>query len=117
MSFSKPLYPFVHPSVLVETFENGESVSRFMDGIEGNARMKKDLAHIGTYAFLKMLLVCVHFFKKILSFLLFSLSGSVCVRSSVLHIVHNLLIKHSPYFCRRTILFMRICTLGTFLSV
>lgn len=118
VSFPKPLYPFVHPSVLVETFENGESVSRFMDEIEGNARMKKDLAHIGTYAFLKMLLVCVHFFfKKILSFLLFSLSGSVCVSSSVLHIVHSLLIKHSPYFCRRTILFMRICTLGTFLSV
>jgi aarF domain-containing kinase len=117
VSFPKPLYPFVHPSVLVETFENGESVYRFMDEIEGNARMKKDLAHIGTYAFLKMLLVCVHFLKKILSFLIFSLSGSVCVRSSVLHIVHNLLIKHSPYFCRRTILFMRICTLGTFLSV
>lgn len=56
VSFPKPLYPFVHPSVLVETFENGESVSRFMEEIEGNARMKKDLAHIGTYAFLKMLL-------------------------------------------------------------
>uniref|UniRef100_A0A0E0Q9T6 ABC1 atypical kinase-like domain-containing protein n=1 Tax=Oryza rufipogon TaxID=4529 RepID=A0A0E0Q9T6_ORYRU len=56
VSFPKPLYPLVHPSVLVETFENGESVSRFMDEIEGNARMKRDLAHIGTYAFLKMLL-------------------------------------------------------------
>lgn len=56
VSFPKPLYPLVHPSVLVETFENGESVSRFMDEIEGNVRMKKDLAHIGTYAFLKMLL-------------------------------------------------------------
>ncbi|WVZ66334.1 hypothetical protein U9M48_015573 [Paspalum notatum var. saurae] len=56
VSFPKPLYPLVHPSVLVETFENGESVSRFMDEIEGNARMKKDLANIGTYAFLKMLL-------------------------------------------------------------
>uniref|UniRef100_A0A0E0I2A5 ABC1 atypical kinase-like domain-containing protein n=1 Tax=Oryza nivara TaxID=4536 RepID=A0A0E0I2A5_ORYNI len=42
--------------VAVKTFENGESVSRFMDEIEGNARMKRDLAHIGTYAFLKMLL-------------------------------------------------------------
>ncbi|KAG8099685.1 hypothetical protein GUJ93_ZPchr0013g36570 [Zizania palustris] len=56
VSFPKPLYPLVHPSVLVETFEDGESVSHFMDGIEGNSRMKKDLAHIGTYAFLKMLL-------------------------------------------------------------
>ncbi|KAL6856078.1 hypothetical protein ACP4OV_018880 [Aristida adscensionis] len=56
VSFPKPLYPLVHPSVLVETFENGESVSRFMDEIEGNARMKRELAHIGTYAFLKMLL-------------------------------------------------------------
>ncbi|KAL5197972.1 hypothetical protein ABZP36_001484 [Zizania latifolia] len=56
VSFPKPLYPLVHPSVLVETFEDGESVSRFMEGIEGNSRMKRDLAHIGTYAFLKMLL-------------------------------------------------------------
>ncbi|KAL6657805.1 hypothetical protein ACP70R_005585 [Stipagrostis hirtigluma subsp. patula] len=56
VSFPKPLYPLVHPSVLVETFENGESVSRFMDEIEGNPRMKRELAHIGTYAFLKMLL-------------------------------------------------------------
>ncbi|XP_062186983.1 uncharacterized protein LOC133890567 [Phragmites australis] len=56
VSFPKPLYPLVHPSVLVETFENGESVSHFMDEIEGNAWTKRELAHIGTYAFLKMLL-------------------------------------------------------------
>lgn len=67
VSFPKPLYPFVHPSVLVETFENGESVSRFMDEIEGNPRMKKDLANIGTYAFLKMLLVCVHFLNCVIA--------------------------------------------------
>uniref|UniRef100_A0ACD5V1A8 Uncharacterized protein n=1 Tax=Avena sativa TaxID=4498 RepID=A0ACD5V1A8_AVESA len=56
VSFPEPLYPLVHPAVLVESFENGESVARFVDEIEGHARMKKDLAHIGTYAFLKMLL-------------------------------------------------------------
>lgn len=56
VSFPEPLYPLVHPAVLIESFENGESVSRFVDEIEGNSRMKKDLAHIGTYAFLKMLL-------------------------------------------------------------
>ncbi|TVU38435.1 hypothetical protein EJB05_11806 [Eragrostis curvula] len=56
VSFPKPLYPLVHPSVLVETFENGDSVSHFMDEIKGNSRMGRDLAHIGTYAFLKMLL-------------------------------------------------------------
>lgn len=56
VSFPEPLYPLVHPAVLVESFENGESVARFVDEIEGNARIKKDLAHIGTYAFLKMLL-------------------------------------------------------------
>ncbi|KAF9607664.1 hypothetical protein IFM89_037897 [Coptis chinensis] len=31
VSFPKPLYPLVHPSVLVETYEKGESVSRYID--------------------------------------------------------------------------------------
>ena len=31
VSFPKPLYPLVHPAVLVETFERGESVSRYVD--------------------------------------------------------------------------------------
>jgi aarF domain-containing kinase len=57
VSFPKPLYPLVHPSVLVETFESGDSVCNFIDEIKGNTRMARDLAHIGTYAFLKMLLV------------------------------------------------------------
>lgn len=61
VSFPEPLYPLVHPAVLIESFENGESVARFVDETEGNSRMKKDLAHIGTYAFLKMLLVCTSF--------------------------------------------------------
>ncbi|KAJ6843608.1 putative serine/threonine-protein kinase abkC isoform X1 [Iris pallida] len=57
VSFPKPLYPLVHPSVLVETFEPGESVSRYVNDHEGNTRIKRDLAHIGTHALLKMLLV------------------------------------------------------------
>ncbi|KAG0497111.1 hypothetical protein HPP92_001802 [Vanilla planifolia] len=57
VSFPKPLYPLVHPAVLVETFEDGESVARYVDDIDGNSRIKRDLAHIGTHALLKMLLV------------------------------------------------------------
>lgn len=57
VSFPKPLYPFVHPAVLVETYEQGESVSYYVDELEGNARIKSALAHIGTHALLKMLLV------------------------------------------------------------
>ncbi|PIN09160.1 putative unusual protein kinase [Handroanthus impetiginosus] len=57
VSFPKPVYPLVHPAVLVETFEQGESVSRYVDELEGNERIKSALAHIGTHALLKMLLV------------------------------------------------------------
>ncbi|XP_073314235.1 uncharacterized protein [Primulina huaijiensis] len=57
VSFPKPVYPLVHPAVLVETFEHGESVSYFVDELEGNERLKSSLAHIGTHALLKMLLV------------------------------------------------------------
>ncbi|XP_047319238.1 probable serine/threonine-protein kinase abkC isoform X2 [Impatiens glandulifera] len=57
VSFPKPVYPLVHPAVLVETFEQGESVSYYVDGLEGHDRLKKALAHIGTHALLKMLLV------------------------------------------------------------
>ncbi|KAL5566041.1 hypothetical protein UlMin_029205 [Ulmus minor] len=57
VSFPKPVYPLVHPAVLVETFENGESVSHYIDELEGHARIKSALAHIGTHALLKMLLV------------------------------------------------------------
>lgn len=57
VSFPRPLYPLVHPSVLVETFEQGENVSLYVDGLERNTRIKRDLAHIGTHALLKMLLV------------------------------------------------------------
>ncbi|GAB4826836.1 hypothetical protein Ancab_033715 [Ancistrocladus abbreviatus] len=57
VSFPKPLYPLVHPAVLVETYEQGESVAHFIDELEGHDRMKAALAHIGTHALLKMLLV------------------------------------------------------------
>ncbi|XAR66378.1 Cadmium-transporting ATPase [Bertholletia excelsa] len=57
VSFPKPVYPLVHPAVLVETFEHGESVSHYVDELEGHTRVKSALAHIGTHALLKMLLV------------------------------------------------------------
>lgn len=57
VSFPKPVYPLVHPAVLVETFEQGESVAHYVDDLSGNERLKSSLAHIGTHALLKMLLV------------------------------------------------------------
>ena len=57
VSFPKPVYPLVHPAVLVETYQHGESVSHYVDELEGNERLKSALAHIGTHALLKMLLV------------------------------------------------------------
>lgn len=57
VSFPKPVYPLVHPAVLVESYEHGESVSHYVDDLEGQKRIKSALAHIGTHALLKMLLV------------------------------------------------------------
>lgn len=57
VSFPKPVYPLVHPAVLVETYEQGESVAHYVDELEGHERIKSALAHIGTHALLKMLLV------------------------------------------------------------
>ena len=57
VSFPRPLYPLVHPAVLVETYEKGECVSHYVDQLEGNNRIKSALAHLGTHALLKMLLV------------------------------------------------------------
>ncbi|KAF6163333.1 hypothetical protein GIB67_025197 [Kingdonia uniflora] len=58
VSFPKPLYPLVHPAVLVETYEPGECVSRYVDDeLEGSSKVRSALAHIGTHALLKMLLV------------------------------------------------------------
>ncbi|XP_051125626.1 ABC1 family protein YPL109C, mitochondrial-like isoform X2 [Andrographis paniculata] len=57
VSFPKPVYPLVHPAVLVESFEHGESVALYVDGLKGNEHVNSALAHIGTHALLKMLLV------------------------------------------------------------
>ncbi|KAI5081560.1 hypothetical protein GOP47_0001303 [Adiantum capillus-veneris] len=56
VSFPRPLYPLVHPAVLVETYEQGESVSRFVE-LPEKTRINSALAHIGTHTLLKMLLV------------------------------------------------------------
>lgn len=56
VSFPRPLYPLVHPAVLVETYEQGESVSRFVE-LPEKTRINSTLAHIGTHTLLKMLLV------------------------------------------------------------
>lgn len=61
VSFPKPLYPLVHPSVLVETYEQGKSVMHYVDELEGHEQIKTALAHIGSHALLKMLLVNVLF--------------------------------------------------------
>lgn len=57
VSFPKPLYPLVHPAVLVETYEHGESILHYVDELEGHEPIKSGLAHIGSHALLKMLLV------------------------------------------------------------
>ncbi|KAF9600211.1 hypothetical protein IFM89_005035 [Coptis chinensis] len=60
VSFPKPLYPLVHQYVLVETYEKGESVSYYIDDddvLVRSDRTKHALAHMGTHALLKMLLV------------------------------------------------------------
>ncbi|XP_071730174.1 uncharacterized protein [Rutidosis leptorrhynchoides] len=57
VSFPRPLYPLVHPAILVETFEHGESIMHYVDDLEGHVGIKSGLAHIGTHALLKMLLV------------------------------------------------------------
>lgn len=56
-SFPKPLYPLVHPAVLVETYEHGENILHYVDSLDGQEHIKSALAHIGTHALLKMLLV------------------------------------------------------------
>lgn len=68
VSFPRPLYPLVHPSVLVETYEPGESVKYYVDELEGHEDIKSGLAHIGTHALLKMLLVQHFMFRIIISF-------------------------------------------------
>jgi aarF domain-containing kinase len=62
VSFPKPLYPLVHPAVLVETYEQGECVSHYLHELPGHDRIKAAVAHSGTKAYLKMLLVRYIFF-------------------------------------------------------
>ncbi|XWS15655.1 hypothetical protein CRYUN_Cryun34aG0020400 [Craigia yunnanensis] len=57
VSFPKPVYPLVHPAVLVETYEQGKSVTHYVDGLERHKRIKTALTQIGTHALLNMLLV------------------------------------------------------------
>ncbi|CAO2836020.1 unnamed protein product [Amaranthus hypochondriacus] len=57
VSFPKPFYPLVHPAVLVETYEHGQNVLHYVDKLEGHGSVKTALAHIGSHALLKMLLV------------------------------------------------------------
>lgn len=56
VSFPRPIYPLVHPAVLVESYEQGESVSNFIE-LSEKSQVNRKLAHIGTHTFLKMLLV------------------------------------------------------------
>ncbi|CAM6109737.1 unnamed protein product [Calypogeia fissa] len=56
VSFPKPLYPLVHPEVLVETFEEGQSVAYYVNTPEPTP-LNKGLALLGTNTLLKMLLV------------------------------------------------------------
>ncbi|KAK6132740.1 hypothetical protein DH2020_033545 [Rehmannia glutinosa] len=44
-------------TVLVETYEHGESILHYVDKLQGHEHIKTALAHIGTHALLKMLLV------------------------------------------------------------
>jgi aarF domain-containing kinase len=58
----------VHPSVLVETYEQGESVLHYVEELEGHEQIKSALAQIGTHALLKMLLVLYILFATLFPF-------------------------------------------------
>lgn len=47
----------MRPAILVESYEDDESVSHHVDDLEGQKRIKSALAHTGTRVLLKMLLV------------------------------------------------------------
>lgn len=53
--FPVPVYPLVMPDVLVETYEKGEPISKFVAAPDHP--MNKDIASIGCRTYLKMLLV------------------------------------------------------------
>ncbi|CAM6105851.1 unnamed protein product [Calypogeia fissa] len=56
IAFPAPIYPLVHPSVLVETYEEGESIANFVEVATNVTRAHSQLAYIGSSALLKMLL-------------------------------------------------------------
>ncbi|KAH9547034.1 hypothetical protein CY35_11G012500 [Sphagnum magellanicum] len=55
VSFPVPIYPFVHPTVLVETFEEGQTIANFVD-TGSLSSVHSRLAYIGSSCLLKMLL-------------------------------------------------------------
>eukprot|EP01018_Ginkgo_biloba_P015466 Gb_32291 [translate_table: standard] len=109
VSFPKPLYPLVHPAVLVETYEQGESVARYVDQPDGNNRINKSLAHIGTHTLLKMLLVsevdisdkydCISRRSSNLCGATNSLRLNVPLGNPIVPILHICFNKESSYSC------------------
>ncbi|KAJ8423856.1 hypothetical protein Cgig2_021419 [Carnegiea gigantea] len=56
VSFLRPVFPLVHPTILVETYEQGESVAHHVDQLDGHNCINTTLADIGIHALMKMLL-------------------------------------------------------------
>ncbi|KAL3699967.1 hypothetical protein R1sor_017989 [Riccia sorocarpa] len=56
VSFPTPVYPLVHPGVLVETYEEGQSIANFVDLTTNLTPAHTQLAYTGSNALLKMLL-------------------------------------------------------------
>ncbi|CAL8470433.1 g9975 [Coccomyxa elongata] len=54
--FPFPIYPLVAPEVLVETYEEGEGISRYV-AEEGRSAFKSRLARLGSASFLQMMLI------------------------------------------------------------
>ena len=54
VSFPRPIEPLVTPSVLVESFEEGVSISTFLQG--GDPQLRRSVADLGVKTLLKMML-------------------------------------------------------------
>ena len=54
VSFPRPIEPLVTPAVLVESFEEGVSISTFMQG--GDPQLRRSVADLGVKTLLKMML-------------------------------------------------------------
>lgn len=90
VSFPKPVYPLVHPAVLVETYEQGDSVAHYVDELEGHSSIKAALADIGTKSLLKMLLID-NFVHADLH------PGNILVRVAQTNSAHKQLVKSKPH--------------------